>query len=71
MTRPRRTLAERKAARQKIREGAIKRAEHLGMTLRCQTLADDMDHPNHALCRGEEPGNAGCLCRCHDAQAVP
>jgi hypothetical protein len=61
-----RTLAERQAARQRIRAAAIVRAERTAMTMRCADLQYDMDHPNHSLCQGEDPGNSGCLCRCHD-----
>ena len=64
------SLADRKALRQHYRAEAIKRAELLGMTLRCQHVADDMDSPEHQLCRGEERGGAGCLCRCHDQPDV-
>jgi hypothetical protein len=60
------SLAERQAARKRLRDEAIARAERLGMTLRCQMLADDMDNPGHQLCQGESRGGAGCLCRCHD-----
>lgn len=61
-----RTLAERQAARLLIREAAIARAERAGLTLRCDSLRGNMDDPGHRACRGEEPGNSGCLCRCHD-----
>jgi hypothetical protein len=60
------SLAERQAARQRYRDQAIARAALLGVTSRCQVLADDMDNPDHQLCRGESRGGAGCLCRCHD-----
>jgi hypothetical protein len=60
------SLGERAALRERYRQDAIKRAERLGRTFRCWNLADDMDNPDHRLCRGEERGGAGCLCRCHD-----
>ncbi len=60
------SLGERAALRERYRRDAIKRAEQMGRTLRCQGLADDMDNPGYQLCRGEERGGAGCLCRCHD-----
>lgn len=62
----RRSLAERQAARARYRQEAIARAEGMGLTLRCRDLLDDMDNPEHGLCRGEDPGGSGCLCRCHD-----
>lgn len=65
----RKTLPERKAARERIREHALAQAERTGLTIRCASLLDDMDNPDHGLCRGETPGGAGCLCRCHDAAA--
>ena len=60
------SLAERQAARQYYRDQAIARAEQMGVTIRCQVLADDMDNPDHQFCRGESRNGAGCLCRCHD-----
>jgi hypothetical protein len=60
------SLAERQDARRRYRDQAIRRAERLGVTIRCCVLADDLDHPDHRLCRGEDCGGAGCLCRCHD-----
>lgn len=60
------SLSERKALRQRMRQDAIDRAEQLGKTFRCQSLAGDLDDPGHQACRGEDPGNSGCLCRCHD-----
>lgn len=62
------SLAERIAARNRYREQAIAQAERKGLTLRCQDLLDDMDNPDHRLCRGEDDGGAGCLCRCHDGE---
>lgn len=60
------SMAERREARQRIRARAIAQAERLGLTLRCRMVMDDMDSPEHQRCQGEEPGNSGCLCRCHD-----
>lgn len=61
-----RTLSERKAARERYRNEAVASAEMKGKSLTCQYVSGDMDHPNHQLCKGELPGNSGCLCRCHD-----
>lgn len=58
--------AEREAERQRVREKAADRAELVRMTLRCQYLQHDLKDPGHQMCRGESPGNSGCLCRCHD-----
>jgi hypothetical protein len=58
--------SERQAQRARYRARAIASAERMGVTQRCASLLDDMDNPGHRLCRGEDPGNAGCLCRCHD-----
>jgi hypothetical protein len=63
------SLAERQAARKRYRDQAIARAEQIGVTIRCQVLADDMDNSDHQLCRGESRDGAGCLCRCHDNPA--
>lgn len=63
-----RSLKEREAQRKRYRDRAIGQAESLGMTLRCRQLQYDMDHPNHQLCCGEDLGNSGCLCRCHDVR---
>ena len=60
------SLAGRDAARSRYRDEAIRAAALKGMTMRCQGLQHDLLDPDHRLCRGEQPGNAGCLCRCHD-----
>lgn len=64
------SLSERRALRACYRERAIRAAERIGVTLRCQGLAGDMDNRNHQFCRGEERGGVGCLCRCHDNPGV-
>src|SRR6266705_1839657 len=56
----------RKAGSSDCRQAAVKQAAKMGVTPRCEGLADDMDNPDHRLCQGERPGNAGCLCQCHD-----
>ncbi len=70
------------ARRQEIRalilrrehELADKRAREAGLTLRCQhadRYADPQDRASeHRRCLGEEPGNSGCLCSCHDQSGV-
>lgn len=63
------TLSERVARRQHYRDQAIRRAERTGLSARCAASLDDMDSRDHELCRGEDPGGSGCLCRCHDAKA--
>jgi hypothetical protein len=60
------TLAERQAARRRYRDKAILQAALMGLTIRCRELQDDLDSPDHRLCRGEDPAGTGCLCRCHD-----
>jgi hypothetical protein len=61
------TLAQRRAARQRYRDNAIARASVMGMSARCAYLASDPDNPDHGLCMGEDKRvGAGCLCRCHD-----
>jgi hypothetical protein len=60
------SLAERQALRRQYRDRAIAQAARLGMTQRCLLLQDDLDSPEHRRCRGEDRGNGGCLCRCHD-----
>jgi len=59
------SLAEREAMRRKYRDKALAQAARMGVTLRCRRHLDDLDHPDHQLCRGELPGGAGCLCCCH------
>jgi hypothetical protein len=51
----------------KEHELADKRAREAGLTLRCQRAS--AGHDDHRLCRGEMPGNTGCLCSCHDTVA--
>ena len=63
------TLPERVALRKHYREQAIRRAERTGLSARCADSLDDMDSRSHEACLGETPGGAGCLCRCHDADA--
>ncbi len=65
------SLSERIRLRERYRQAAIEQAAKRGVTLRCQHLADDMDNPGHRLCQGEQPGGAGCLCRCHDNRREP
>jgi hypothetical protein len=60
------SLAERKAQRQAYIDRAIQSAKLTGMSLRCQGLQYDLRHLGHQICRGEDPGNGGCLCECHD-----
>jgi hypothetical protein len=60
------SFSEREALRDQYRQRAIAQAEKLGVTLRCRYLDYDLNDPGHQLCRGESPGGAGCLCRCHD-----
>jgi hypothetical protein len=60
---------EREAQRQRYIDGAVARAKLMGLTVRCQLLQEDLDDAGHRDCAGEVPGNAGCLCRCHDASA--
>ena len=60
------SLAERQAERKMYRDRAIAAAALMAMSLRCQYLQDDLDDPGHRMCRGEDRGNHGCLCRCHD-----
>jgi hypothetical protein len=60
------SLAERRALRRSYRDRAITQAALMAMSMRCQGLQDDLDDPCHRMCRGEDRGNGGCLCRCHD-----
>lgn len=64
------TLSERQALRRRYRERAIASATVMGLTIRCQALLDDLDDPDHRLCRGESRDGAGCLCKCHDNQGA-
>jgi hypothetical protein len=60
------TLAERNAARQRMRDNAIAQADRLGRSLTCQD-GTAWNRPDlHERCRGEEPTSSGCLCECHD-----
>lgn len=61
-------LEKRKALRQRYLDKAIAQAAKMGLTGRCKRVLDDLNHPDHLICRGEQPGNAGCLCRCHDSR---
>lgn len=63
-----RTQAEREAVRERIRQHALANAARVGITFRCQMAGDDTGQ--HRACRGESPGGAGCLCRCHDNPGV-
>ena len=60
--------AAREAQRQRYLDRAVQQAALAGVTLRCRRVASDLDHPDHQVCRGEGPGGAGCLCRCHDRE---
>lgn len=68
-------LADREDLRSRIREEALARAALTGLTFRCQLAiqrtdqSDPLTVAEHLFCRGEEPGNAGCLCICHDIRA--
>jgi hypothetical protein len=67
--------AEREAKRQSVRDAAIARAvaeaERMFMTARCHlAVRSDWGPEFHAPCRGDVPGNSGCLCRCHDDPGV-
>lgn len=66
------TLAERQELRERIRQRALEDAERRiaesGLTLRCRNAGDDKG--SHAICQGESPGGAGCLCTCHDNPGV-
>jgi hypothetical protein len=66
------TLAERQAERQAYRDRAIRQANELGRTQRCRWAAQfGPPEYHHEQCRGEQPGNRGCLCECHDPAAEP
>jgi hypothetical protein len=66
MARTGRTRAEREAQRQLYLARALVTAAQMGVTLRCRRVIGDLASPQHKICRGEGPGGAGCLCRCHD-----
>jgi hypothetical protein len=64
-------LEQRQAMRQRYLDKAASNAERMGLTARCKRVVSDLDHPDHQVCRGEDPGGAGCLCRCHDRVVTP
>jgi hypothetical protein len=63
------SLEKRQQLRKHYLDAAVARGEKMGLTLRCQRVADDLASPDHQSCRGEQPGGTGCLCRCHDHPA--
>jgi hypothetical protein len=60
-------LEEREAAREKYRTAALASAARMGVTVRCRDLPEG--HPDHQMCRGEDPNGTGCLCKCHDTES--
>lgn len=61
------SLEQRQALREKYLGAALAQAAKMGLTGRCKRVLDNLASPDHERCRGEEPGGAGCLCRCHDS----
>ena len=59
-------LEERLELRQRYLDKAVTQARRMGVTGRCRRVLDDLEHPDHQLCRGENPGGTGCLCPHHD-----
>jgi hypothetical protein len=57
---------EREALRKRYLDKAVASAAKTGLTGRCKRVLADLASPDHRLCRGENPGGTGCLCRCHD-----
>lgn len=71
------TVHQRRKLREEILgrylERAHRQAAEARLTLRCRNAMYYTFHGDpatareyHALCKGEEPGNSGCLCQCHD-----
>lgn len=56
--RPGLPTADRAALRQHYRDRALAHADRTARSLVCV-------QGNCGRCRGEEPGNPGCLCECH------
>jgi hypothetical protein len=70
------TVLERRNYRDAVLQRALERAyRQAGMhrlTERCQRAmlitgtSPAAAREMHQMCKGEEPGNSGCLCMCHD-----
>jgi hypothetical protein len=65
------SLAQRNVLRERYRHAAIAQAASRGLTERCRIATLGLSEPSaHQMCRGEMPGNSGCLCLCHDNPGV-